>query len=217
MSPRQSVRSARASEARESLASIARGRAALVRRLAQRAGSRADAEDLIQSALLKALERAGDLRDQDKMVPWFGRIVETGLADHRRRREAESRMRSRLARDVEEPGQAPDLRWLTCRCLEVALATVRPEYAAIVRRIDLRGIPLRRVARELGVRPNTAAVRLHRGRRAVVHALRQICRFCRLHWGFDCRCGRVPDRPAGGASGETGRVRCNRGRPGPSI
>jgi DNA-directed RNA polymerase specialized sigma24 family protein len=56
---------------REGLAAIARGQATLVRRLALRIGSRADAQDLVQSALLRALERAGDLRDQDKLVPWF--------------------------------------------------------------------------------------------------------------------------------------------------
>ena len=175
-----------------------------------RVGSWADAEDLVQSALLKALQRAADLRDQDKLVAWFARILETSLADHWRRRAAVTRMRSRLEREDEEPGRAPDLRWLTCRCLEAALAMVRPEYADLVRRIELEGVPLRHVARDLGIRPNTVAVRLHRGRRAVARAMRQLCRFCRLHWGFDCSCSQVPDRPPGGPSGEEVAVRRNR-------
>jgi len=200
LTPR-SARKARPRGVRERLAAIARGQAALVRSLALRIGSRADAQDLVQSALLRALERAEDLRDQDKLVPWFGRILRTSLADDRRRRAAESRMRSRLGRDAEEPGPSPDLRWLTCRCLAAALTTVRPEHADLLRRVELEGTPLRQVARELGVRPNTAAVRLHRGRRALVHALRQLCRFCRLHWRFDCSCS-SPIEPATGASCE---------------
>lgn len=129
MSTARSAGKVRAPEVREGLVAIARGRAALVRNLAMRVGSWADAEDLVQSALLRALQRAADLRDQDKLVAWFGRILETSLADHRRRRVAVTRMRSQLERDDEEPGRAPDLRWLTCLCLEVALAMVRPEYA----------------------------------------------------------------------------------------
>jgi len=210
LTPR-SARASRPRGVREGLAAIARGQATLVRRLALRIGSRADAQDLVQSALLRALERAGDLRDQDKLVPWFRRILETSLADDRRRRAAELRMRSRLGRDVEEPGQASDLRWLTCRCLEAALTTVRPEYADLLRRIELAGTPLRQVARELGVRPNTVAVRLHRGRRALAGALRQLCRFCRLHWGFDCLCRSALNQEAIGESGPGGeRVRRNR-------
>ena len=210
MSPPRSARKGRVRDVREGLAAIARGRAALVRSVATRVDSRADAEDLVQSALLKALERAADLRGQDKLVPWFGRILETSLADHWRRCAAESRMRSRLARDLGEPSQGADLRWLTCRCLEAALATLRPEHADLVRRIELEGTPLRQVARELGIRPNTTAVRLHRGRRALVRAVRQLCRFCRLHWGFDCSCSQAPGRPARGASGDEGAVWRNR-------
>lgn len=40
-----------------------------MRTLATRLGSRAEAEDVIQSALLQALDRAGDLRDRSKVVP----------------------------------------------------------------------------------------------------------------------------------------------------
>ena len=205
----RSAREGRTPELQAGLAAIAQGRAALVRSLAMRVGSRADAEDLVQSALLKALERAADLRDDDKLVAWFRRILETSLGDHRRRRAAELRMRSRLGPDDEEPSQVADQRWLTCRCLEAALMTVRPEYADLLRRIELEGIPLRQVAQEFGLRPNTAAVRLHRGRQALVRSVRQLCRFCRLHWGFDCSCGQAPGRPAGAAR-EEGAVRRNR-------
>lgn len=183
-----------AAEAKEGLAAIARGQAAVVRALTRRLGSRAEAEDFVQEALLKALTRAGELRDGTKLVPWFRRILETGLADHARRGAAESRMRSRLARDAAADARGEDeVRWLSCQCLEAALVTVKVEYADVVRRVDLEEVPLRQVALDLGVRPNTVAVRLHRGRRAVVRALRELCRFCRLHWRLDCACR----RPAG--------------------
>lgn len=190
----QRVPASLAEEAKEGLAAIARGQAAVVRALTRRLGSRAEAEDFVQEALLKALTRAGELRDGTKLVPWFRRILETGLADHARRGAAESRMRSRLARDAAADARGEDeVRWLSCQCLEAALVTVKVEYADVVRRVDLEEVPLRQVALDLGVRPNTVAVRLHRGRRAVVRALRELCRFCRLHWRLDCACR----RPAG--------------------
>lgn len=195
---------ARAGDVREGLEAIARGQATLVRVLTRRLGSRADAEDFVQTALLRALTRAGELRDGTKVLPWFRRILETGLADHGRRRAAESRMRVRLARDAAPDGQAEtDVQWLSCQCLETALAAVKTEYADIVRRVDLEEISLRQVALDLGIRPNSAAVRLHRGRRAVIRALRQLCRFCRLHWRFDyCGCPRPANRPRRSGAGE---------------
>jgi RNA polymerase sigma-70 factor (ECF subfamily) len=141
------------------------------------------------------------LRDRDKLVPWFGRILETSLANHRRRRAAESRMESRLGPDSHAPAPVADLHWLSCQCLEAALASIRPDQAGLVRSVDLRGIPLRQVARELGVRSNTAAARLHRARRATARALVQLCRFCRLHWGFDCLCLVASGQAAAGPSG----------------
>ena len=183
-----------AEDVKEGLAAIARGQAALVRALTRRLGSRADAEDFVQTALLRALTRSGDLRDGTKLVPWFRRILERGLADHARRRAAESRMRSRLAGDAAVSTQDEDeVRWLSCRCLEAALAMVKAEHADVVRRVDLKETPLRRVALDLGIRPNTLAVRLHRGRRAVIGALGELCRFCRLHWRLDCACRPAAD------------------------
>jgi RNA polymerase sigma factor (sigma-70 family) len=196
-SPAQRVPGAPAAEVQEGLAAIARGQAALVRALTRWLGSRAEAEDFVQTALLRALTRAGELRDGTKVVPWFRRILETGLADHARRRAAESRMRARLARDAETAAEGEvEIRWLSSRCIEAALAAVEKEYAEMVRRVDLEEMPLRVLALELGIRPNTAAVRLHRGRREVVRSLRQLCRFCRLHWRLDyCAC-RQPAVPA---------------------
>lgn len=197
------ARQAPIGEVRAELEAIARGQATLVRVLTRRLGSRADAEDFVQTALLKSLTRAGQLRDGTKVLPWFRRILETGLADHARRRASELRIRVRLAQDAATDSQAEtDVQWLICQCLETALAAVKTEYADIVRRVDLEEIPLRQVALDLGIRPNTAAVRLHRGRRAVVRALRRLCRFCRLHWRLDdcgCRTDRAEEpEPVGG-------------------
>lgn len=180
------------------LVAIARAQARVVRALTARLGSRAEAEDVIQSALLRALDRAGDLRDRSKVEPWFRRILHAALVGHERRRAADSRARSRIGRALHFGGPGDtELHWETCQCLEAALEAVRPGDAQLLRQVELEGRSLRDVARALGIRTNTAAVRLHRARRAVIRVWRDICRFCRLHWRLDCACrqGGGPERP----------------------
>jgi RNA polymerase sigma-70 factor (ECF subfamily) len=173
----------------EYLVAIARGQRRVVHALTARLGSLAEAEDVVQSALLRALDRAGDLRDRSKVVSWFRRILKAALADHERRRAAYSRARSRIGGALQFGGPGDiELYWETCQCLEVALEAVRPVDARLLRQIELEGRSLRDVARVLGIRTNTAAVRLHRARRAVVRVWRDICQFCRLHWRLDCAC-----------------------------
>jgi RNA polymerase sigma-70 factor (ECF subfamily) len=171
------------------LLAIARAQARIVRALATRLGSRAEAEDVIQSALLRALDRAGDLRDRSKVVPWFRRILQSALVAHERRRAVDSRARSRIvgALSLGDPGDI-ELYWETCRCLEAALDAIKPDEARLLRQVELERKPLREVAGALRIRTNTAAVRLHRARRAVIRVWRDICRFCRLHWRLDCVC-----------------------------
>lgn len=39
------------------------------------------AEDILQDSLLKALKKAPDLRDQDRLVPWFYRVLHNAIID----------------------------------------------------------------------------------------------------------------------------------------
>ena len=179
----------RPSEVDDYLIGIARAQARVVRILATRLGSRTEAEDVVQSALLRALDRAGDLRDHSKVVPWFQRILQATLVAHERRRTVDTRARSRAAGALSlgSPGDV-ELYLETCRCLEAALGAVKPDDARLIRQVELEGKSLRDVARALQVRTNTVAVRLHRARRAVIRVWRDICRVCRLHWQLDCAC-----------------------------
>ncbi len=52
----------------------------------------------------------------------------------------------------------------TCACSLGLLERVRPEHAAVLRRVDLDEEPIAEVARVLGVTTNNATVRLHRAR-----------------------------------------------------
>lgn len=43
--------------------------------LERRLGSRADAEDLLQTAFLKLVARENSLRDEEELIPWFYQLL----------------------------------------------------------------------------------------------------------------------------------------------
>ncbi|NIN95435.1 MAG: hypothetical protein GTO49_10760, partial [Anaerolineae bacterium] len=69
--------------------------------LEQRLGNRADAEDLLQTAYLRAVAEAGTLHDEQKVVPWFYQLLRNLLVDHYRRRAATARLEEHLVHETE--------------------------------------------------------------------------------------------------------------------
>jgi len=80
-----------------------------------------------------------------------------------------------------------------CRCILGLAETLRPEYAAALRRVDVEGTAVQDFAREAGITANHASVRLFRAREALAKRLRATCRTCAEHGCLDCVCG-TPER-----------------------
>lgn len=169
--------------------------------LERRVGSRADAEEILQTAFVKGLERAGEIRDEERAVAWFYRMLRNALVDHWRHRGAEARAEAALARELADAHEPPpELAAEICACFEPLLEALRPEYAEILKRVDLEGARPLDFAAEAGVTPNNAMVRLHRARRALREQLRASCRTCADHGCLDCSCGRPKAAMSSGAS-----------------
>jgi RNA polymerase sigma-70 factor (ECF subfamily) len=151
-------------------------------------GSRDVAEDLLQEAFVRGLDRARSLRDQDSAVAWFYRLLRNALIDHYRRRGAERRALERVAPEPEatEPPPDEELMRTVCACVASLLDTLKPEYAAVLRRVELDGLAV--LAAEAGITANNAAVRVHRAREALRRQLQRCCRTCAAHGCVDCRC-----------------------------
>jgi RNA polymerase sigma factor (sigma-70 family) len=69
------------------LAQRSRFRAFLVSRL----GNEADADDVLQNGLLKAMRSAGEVDDAEKLTAWFYRLLRNAMIDHVRSRSANVR------------------------------------------------------------------------------------------------------------------------------
>ncbi len=154
----------------------------------RRVGNRATAEEILQSAFVKSLEGQRVLDDEEGAVTWFYRLLRNALVDHYRHQQVEGRALAREALGAEEPTEDPELRQAVCACVGELLPTLKPEYAQMVREVDLEERSVPDVAREAGITPNNAGVRLHRARQALKKQLERSCGTCASHGCLDCSC-----------------------------
>ena len=144
------------------------------------------AEDILQDSLLRAVRGAASLRDDERLLPWFSRVLHNAIVDAYRRRSTEhAHVAPTEVPDVAaEPSADADL----CRCFEGLLPTLRPEYADLIRVVDLGGEAPAAAAERLGITPNNLKVRRHRARQALRLRLEETCRTCAEHGCLDCTC-----------------------------
>lgn len=169
---------------------LVRERDAFVRFVRPRVESDAAAEEIVQNAFVRGIEHGGELRDGESATAWFYRILRNAIVDHYRRRDAASRAHERIEREMPESlGDAPlDDRTRACACVRSLAATLKPEYAQVLEKVDVEGRGVSEVAAESGISANNAAVRLHRARQALKKRVEQTCRSCATHGCVDCTC-----------------------------
>jgi RNA polymerase sigma-70 factor (ECF subfamily) len=157
--------------------------------LERRVGSREEAEDILQEAFVRSLDRTPSLPDTTSVTAWFYRVLRNALTDHYRRKDSRGRALDRLAAET-EPATGPDaeLEAVVCACILGLVETIKPEYGAAIRRVDLDGLSVRDYADEAGITPGNAGVRLHRAREALRKQLALTCGTCLKHECVDCEC-----------------------------
>lgn len=152
-------------------------------------GSTADAEDVMQQFYLRVLLRSADLRRQTSARTWLRRVLMSVLSDFRRRATRRRRAEADFARkEAALPPPEEDVDAFICKCLHKLLRVLKPEYAEVLRLVDLEEIPRSDVASRLGLSLNAVTVRLHRARRAMRQALELTCATCPVHGYLDCAC-----------------------------
>lgn len=145
----------------------------------------ADAEDLLQQALLRAASRLDSVRDGDRVDAWFYRLLRNAIADYH----AEcTRGEARLEDLVREAEAEPSVEASACRCSLGVLETLPAQYAAIVRRVDIDELSMAEIATELGISVNNAKVRLHRARISLREALLAFCGTSSVKACLTCGC-----------------------------
>jgi RNA polymerase sigma factor (sigma-70 family) len=157
--------------------------------LERRLGDAALAEDILQDAFVKSIEKSGELRDAEAAVAWFYRMLRNAVIDHERRDSARNRALEVLARELRDAVEPPyELRGAICGCIRRLAATLKPEYAAAIQRVEVDGASMQTFAAENSITANNAAVRVFRAREALRKQVRASCGRCAEHGCVDCSC-----------------------------
>lgn len=147
------------------------------------------AEDILQSAYIRAMEKSSTLQSQDSAVAWFYRILRNAVIDHYRHRAVEDRALEQWAKElITETQPDPSIHNIACQCIESVLTTLKPQYSEIIRSVDLAEDPLESFAQAAGITQGNAAVRVHRARQALKKQLALTCGTCAEHRCVDCTC-----------------------------
>jgi RNA polymerase sigma-70 factor (ECF subfamily) len=161
--------------------------------LTRRVGNRSDAEEILQAAFVKSVEKSDSIRDSETVVAWFYRLLRNAIIDYYRHRDAEHRALTRVAgmsTEMEMP--EPDFERAICQCVNDLLPTLKNDYSALLRRVELEGASIAEVAVERGMTANNTRVKIHRARTALRKQLELSCGSCAEHGCLDCTCRR-PD------------------------
>jgi RNA polymerase sigma-70 factor (ECF subfamily) len=163
--------------------------------LQRRVESSEVAEDILQGAFLRGIEKGGELRDEESAVAWFYRLLRNALIDHYRNKAASERAAEGWVRELETETK-PDamIRDVACGCVREVLVELKPEYRQAIEVVDLEDRSLRELAERTGIAENNAGVRVHRAREALRKAVKTTCGACAEHGCVDCRCKTNPAR-----------------------
>lgn len=153
--------------------------------LRKRLGTDAEVDDLLQHALVKAMRRRDSVRENEKIVAWFYRILRRTLIDYHRSELARLRREDAWGRE-RIPDEAVSA--TLCACLSGLLPKLEPRAAELVRRVDLGNESIAKVASSLKMTTNAATVAVHRARARLRRELVAFCGDCTQGACLDCNC-----------------------------
>lgn len=158
----------------------------------RRVGSRDAAEEILQNALVKNVEKFDAVRES--ATAWFYKVLRNAIIDYRRRKTvADKRLEDYVAsRPDDEPD--PELQGVVCKCVGELASTLKPEYADALREVEIDGVPVKDFAERHGISASNAGVRVFRAREALRKQVVRSCGTCATHGCLDCTCEGSPPR-----------------------
>lgn len=144
---------------------VNRHKNAVYRQMVRVCGNQADAEDVLQDALLNAYRALGTLRDKDAFQAWLVRIA----------RNVCTRLRQKDGPILDLPfpdalvdggpsAESQMVRQDIGRCVKAALDRLPPDSRRVIELRDMEGLTAPSTARELGITVPAVKSRLHRAR-----------------------------------------------------
>jgi RNA polymerase sigma factor (sigma-70 family) len=171
------------------LATLLENHRAFLKYLERRVGDRELAEDILQDAFAKVMDRPDQAPADEAVVPWFYRTLRNAAIDRFRRRGAATRGLEAFAREIEtHASPEPEMEAEICACVTRLAATLKAEYAEALQAIDVDGTPVKTFAEQRGLSASNAGVRVFRAREALKKRLTESCGTCAEHGCRNCSC-----------------------------
>lgn len=149
------------------------------------------AEDILQTAYLRAIEHRDDFEPSESAVAWFYRLLRNAVIDSYRRQASKDKALEAWARELDASTHlSPDLHNEVCACLHGVIDGLKPEYSEALRAVDLREQRVQHFAEQHSISPSNAGVRVHRARAALRKQLMKTCAARAEHGCIDCTCKR---------------------------
>ena len=168
--------------------------------LERRVGSREIAEDILQEAFVRGIEKAPPLGSDESAVAWFYRVLRNATIDHYRRNATAGRALEAFAHELERREiPDPEAEGAVCECVGRLAATLKPEYAEALRKVEIDGMAVKDLAASVGITSGNAGVRIFRAREALRKQVVRSCGTCATHGCLDCHC--TPPPAAEGKAG----------------
>ena len=162
---------------------------AFLKYLERRVGDRALAEDILQDAFSKVVDRPEQAPTDEGVVPWFYRTLRNAAIDQFRRRGTATKAIEAFGRELEtQTAPEPDIEAEICACVSRLASTLKPEYAEALQAIDVIGTPVKAFAEQRGLTPSNAGVRVFRAREALKKRVTESCGTCAEHGCRNCTC-----------------------------
>jgi RNA polymerase sigma factor (sigma-70 family) len=164
------------------------GRGDFLRFLVRRTASLEDAEDILQDFYVKVVQNAQTIRTRGSLRSWLAQVLRHMLADYYRKSAVKQRAQQRLEIATKVAISNDEAEDTVCACLYRLLPSLPPQYAEVIRRIDLLGQPRSQFAKNMRISANNMAVRIYRARRALRVALEKFCVTCPTLGFLNCGC-----------------------------
>lgn len=133
-----------------------------------------DVEDLVQSALERALRKIEHLEQAEKFEPWIKQIAANAAIDRLRAQQRQPRCEG-LPDDLPDQDYQPDALLTYADCLTPFLALLPDLDAQALRAKDLNGISFADLAAQTGLTIPGAKSRVQRARRRLAVAMTKCC------------------------------------------
>ena len=137
----------------------------LLRLAAARLPAAADAEDAVQEAFLKLLDRRGAFQDAEHEKAWLIRVTLQRAADIRRKKAHEAPLDAAL--EARGPDREPEAELLS------AVRALPEKYGAVIHLYYYEGYSVKEIAKLLGLPSPTVGTRLARGRERLRQMLKE--------------------------------------------